>query len=60
MSGETEREPCPHCGDAGAVFLHADNCDDNLCALNGDYHSCVGKVEPCPYCAATSRDGESK
>ena len=25
-------------------FTHSEGCDDDLCALNGDYHSCVGKV----------------
>lgn len=25
-------------------FTHTDDCRDDLCALNGDYHSCVGKV----------------
>lgn len=44
---------CIHCGDTGEVFGHADDCTDDLCALNGDMHSCAGKVEPC-HCSAGS------
>lgn len=28
-------------------FTHTDDCADDLCALNGDYHSCVGRVMRC-------------
>ena len=38
---------CPDCNGAGEVFAHADDCHDDLCALNGDMHSCAGRVEPC-------------
>lgn len=43
---------CPHCNGAGEVFGHAENCTDDLCALNGDEHSCAGQVEPCQCAAA--------
>lgn len=42
-----EAPDCEHCLGSGQVFGHADNCDDDLCALNGDAHSCAGKLEPC-------------
>lgn len=29
-------------------FGHADDCDDDLCALNADEHSCAGQVIPQP------------
>lgn len=35
------------CGGTGEVFGHADDCADDLCALNGDNHSCSGQVLPC-------------
>lgn len=38
---------CEECHGTGEVFGHADDCHDDLCALNGDIHSCAGKVEPC-------------
>lgn len=38
---------CEHCGGTGELFMHAEDCNDELCALNGDVHSCVGRVEPC-------------
>lgn len=41
------RVDCPECHGAGEIFCHADDCHDDLCALNGDEHSCSGKVEPC-------------
>lgn len=33
----------------GEYFTHVETCADDLCALNGDYHSCVGQVvqQPC-------------
>ena len=46
-------ETCPDCNGAGEVFTHADDCTDDLCALNGDMHSCSGKVEPCGACGVT-------
>lgn len=42
---------CEHCGGTGEVLAHAENCHDDLCALNGDAHSCAGRVDPCS-CAA--------
>lgn len=39
---------CEQCHGTGEVFMHADDCDDDLCALNGDVHSCCGQVLPCP------------
>lgn len=38
---------CEHCGGIGEIFGHAEGCTDDLCALNGDHHSCGGRVEPC-------------
>lgn len=38
---------CEECHGTSEVFVHADDCHDDLCALNGDIHSCAGKVEPC-------------
>jgi hypothetical protein len=38
---------CDMCGGTGELFIHADDCDDDLCALNGDEHSCVGQVVRC-------------
>lgn len=43
---------CPHCNGTGEVFGHAENCTDDLCALNGDEHSCAGQVEHCQCAAA--------
>jgi hypothetical protein len=43
---------CRNCEGTGQVFGHAEDCTDDLCALNGDMHSCVGKVEPCAECAS--------
>lgn len=40
-------EECAECHGTGEVFGHADDCHDDLCALNGDIHSCSGKLEPC-------------
>lgn len=42
---------CEHCQGNGVIFTHAEDCDDDLCALNGDMHSCVGQLIPCE-CAA--------
>lgn len=38
---------CEVCGGSGEYFAHADDCNDNLCALNGDAHSCAGQVVRC-------------
>lgn len=38
---------CPHCEGNGEWFGHADDCYDDLCALNGDHHSCGGQVFTC-------------
>ena len=40
-------QSCPDCGGTGEIFGHADDCDDDQCALNGDEHSCTGKLERC-------------
>lgn len=45
---------CDDCRGTGERYWHADDCADNLCALNGDEHSCVGQVEPC-HCHAGDR-----
>lgn len=52
------REECQHCNGTGEVFGHAENCADDLCALNGDEHSCTGQVEPCQ-CAAPTPQADS-
>ncbi len=52
-----ERPPnpnCQYCYGSGHRFFHSDDCGDELCALNGDMHSCAGKLEPCP-CALSSQ-----
>ncbi|MBW9102896.1 phage Gp37/Gp68 family protein [Paraburkholderia phenoliruptrix] len=33
---------------SGEYFGHADDCGDDLCALNGDIHSCAGQLFPQP------------
>ena len=38
---------CDDCLGRGEYFTHTDDCADDLCALNGDYHSCVGRVMRC-------------
>lgn len=38
---------CQCCGGSGEVFEHSEDCDDDLCALNGDDHSCTGVVRHC-------------
>lgn len=38
---------CEDCMDTGEVFTHADDCASDLCALNGDFYSCIGQVVPC-------------
>lgn len=40
-------ESCEYCHGEGEVFGHAEDCRDDLCALNGDMHSCVGRLLPC-------------
>lgn len=40
-------EICQQCGGAGEIFMHAEDCIDDLCALNGDEHSCSGVLVPC-------------
>lgn len=55
-SPQTKPE-CEECHGTGEVFGHADDCHDDLCALNGDIHSCSGKVEPCGCTAPQSREG---
>lgn len=45
--GDEAVAECPDCNGTGELFGHADDCHDDLCALNGDMHSCAGKVEPC-------------
>jgi hypothetical protein len=48
VAGLTAAAPdCEHCNGTGEVFVHAEDCDDGLCALNGDEHSCAGRIEQC-------------
>ena len=53
---EMEKKECEHCGGTGEVFAHAKDCTDDLCALNGDQHSCGGRVEPCACTQAPTAD----
>jgi len=39
---------CPYCYGTGERYWHSDDCADDLCALNGDMHSCAGQMEHCP------------
>lgn len=44
----TQEQPiCEHCHGDGVLFEHSRDCRDDLCALNGDEHSCNGEVVPC-------------
>lgn len=47
---------CELCDGSGEYFAHDESCRDDLCALNGDIHSCGGKVVPCE-CAALPGEG---
>lgn len=38
---------CELCWDSGVVFQHSPSCRDDLCALNGDIHSCNGEIVAC-------------
>jgi hypothetical protein len=38
---------CEQCHGTGEIFTHRYDCYDDLCALNGDAHSCTGVVVPC-------------
>lgn len=46
--------PCEDCLGTGRRLEHAPSCDDDLCALNGDMHSCAGELVPC-WCALGRR-----
>lgn len=55
----TQAQPvCEYCLGAGVLFEHARDCRDDLCALNGDEHSCDGEVVPCT-CQEPSAVGET-
>jgi hypothetical protein len=47
VSAAIPNADCPICGGTGEFFTHAANCADDLCALNGDVHSCAGSVLRC-------------
>jgi hypothetical protein len=38
---------CDSCFGTGRTLHHSVCCDDDLCALNGDMHSCRGELAPC-------------
>ncbi len=38
---------CFWCEGLGEYFGHAPDCEDEHCALNGDEHSCAGRLYPC-------------
>jgi hypothetical protein len=46
-------QACSECHGTREVLGHADDCDNDLCALNGDMHSCAGKMGPCPTCGVS-------
>lgn len=51
---------CFWCQGAGEYFGHAATCADDLCAINGDEHSCAGQMWPCdcaPLIVAPSHPG---
>lgn len=43
----------------GEYFTHVESCNDDMCALNGDYHSCVGQVVQQPHVDWIIVGGES-
>lgn len=45
--GEQESCGCQECGGTGELFTHSPDCNDDLCTLNGDMHSCYGLVLQC-------------
>lgn len=51
---DDETFECNNCWD-GAIGVHTPTCDGDLCALNGDEHSCTGHFEPCWCCGGTGR-----
>lgn len=57
--GKPEMCGCQDCGGCGEVFTHSPDCEDELCALNGDIHSCYGLVLQCE-CAIVPKDGASQ
>lgn len=38
---------CDWCHGMGYYLDHSPTCDDDLCVLNGDQHSCAGQLSPC-------------
>ena len=54
LHAEAARQNCETCGGTGEYFSHAEDCQDDLCALNGDMHSCAGQVVQCD-CAEEAR-----
>lgn len=42
-----EPKLCEECGGTGEIFTHTEDCASDLCALNGDVHSCRGQVAAC-------------
>lgn len=50
---------CQECWGTGEVFGHAADCDDDLCALNGDMHSCVGQLDRCHCVRVAAAIGET-
>lgn len=53
MSNEPDDlSACPDCGGYGEYYGHADDCDNDDCALAGGMDDCNGQVFPC-HCAAS-------
>lgn len=53
-----QRDPnCDACHGDGEYFGHTADCNDDLCALNGDQYSCAGQVMQCG-CTPPQTKGE--
>lgn len=59
-AASVEHDPaCDACHGVGEYFGHSSDCNDDLCALNGDQHSCVGQVEKCNCVKPAQAEGVS-
>lgn len=44
---ETANPDCETCHGEGEYYGHSGECNDDMCALNGDFFSCHGEILPC-------------
>jgi phage host-nuclease inhibitor protein Gam len=51
---------CSYCAGSGQFLGHAPACSDDLCALNGDEHSCAGELQACDCKAPFTVDDAGK